>query len=130
MTSTLEELFAFQATAAGLPAFEWEVCVIPGRKFRFDFAWPAYKLLVEVNGGTFTNGSFSKRFIDVFADEGDILSCTLYKQTTAFLSPGRASGVELFTESVENLPSGEILRHGTGANSFTIKLDVSVKEVK
>ena len=59
MTSTLEELFAFQATAAGLPAFEREVCAIPGRKFRFDFAWPAYKLLVEVNGGTFTRGAHS-----------------------------------------------------------------------
>jgi len=59
MTSTLEELFAFQATAAGLPPFEREVCVIPGRKFRFDFCFRAAKLLVEINGGTFTQGGHS-----------------------------------------------------------------------
>ena len=59
MTSTLEELFAFQATAAGLPPFEREVCVIPGRKFRFDFCWRPARLLVEINGGTFTRGGHS-----------------------------------------------------------------------
>ena len=59
MTSTLEELFAFQATAAGLPAFEREVCVIPGRKFRFDFCWRPARLLVEINGGTYTKAAHS-----------------------------------------------------------------------
>ena len=57
MTSTLEELFAFQATAAGLPAFEREVCAIPGRKFRFDFCWRTARLLVEINGGTYTKAA-------------------------------------------------------------------------
>ena len=59
MTSALEELFAFQATAAGLPAFEREVCVIPGRKFRFDFCWRPARLLVEINGGTYTKAAHS-----------------------------------------------------------------------
>lgn len=51
--SDLEQLFAFQVKAAGLPEPEREVCVIPGRKFRFDFAWtePHHRLLVEVQGG-------------------------------------------------------------------------------
>ena len=59
--SELEELFAFQVKAAGLPEPEREVCVIPGRKFRFDFAWtePHHRLLVEVNGGTYTKGAHS-----------------------------------------------------------------------
>ena len=60
MTSTLEELFAFQATAAGLPAFEREVCVIPGRKFRFDFAFIEQKLLVEIQGGTYNGGAHGR----------------------------------------------------------------------
>ena len=57
--STLEEAFAFQVRALGLPEPEREVCVIPGRKFRFDFCWREAKLLVEINGGTFTQGGHS-----------------------------------------------------------------------
>lgn len=59
MTSALEEAFAFQVRALGLPEPEREVCVIPGRKFRFDFCWREAKLLVEINGGTFTQGGHS-----------------------------------------------------------------------
>ena len=57
--SDLEQLFAFQVKAAGLPEPEREVCVIPGRKFRFDFCWREARLLVEINGGTFTRGGHS-----------------------------------------------------------------------
>lgn len=49
--SDLEQLFAFQVKAAGLPEPEREYRAIKGRKFRFDFAWVERKLLVEVNGG-------------------------------------------------------------------------------
>ncbi len=59
MTSTLEDTFLFQVRALGLPEPEREVCVIPGRKFRFDFCFRAAKLLVEINGGTFTRGGHS-----------------------------------------------------------------------
>lgn len=59
MTSTLEELFAFQVKAAGLPEPEREVCVIPGRKFRFDFCWREARLLIEINGGTYTKAAHS-----------------------------------------------------------------------
>jgi very-short-patch-repair endonuclease len=57
--SELEELFAFQVKATGLPEPEREAAVIPGRKFRFDFAWLEQRLLVEVNGGTYTKGAHS-----------------------------------------------------------------------
>lgn len=60
--SDLEQLFAFQVKAAGLPEPEREVCVIPGRKFRFDFAWtePHHRLLVEVNGGNWVRGRHAR----------------------------------------------------------------------
>jgi very-short-patch-repair endonuclease len=58
--SELEELFAFQVKAAGLPEPEREVCAIPGRKFRFDFCWREARLLVEINGGTFTRGAHGR----------------------------------------------------------------------
>lgn len=49
--SDLEDKLTFQLTAADIP-FEREVKVIPGRKFRFDFAITGTKYLVEVNGST------------------------------------------------------------------------------
>jgi len=58
--SDLEQLFAFQVKAAGLPEPEREVCVIPGRKFRFDFCWREARLLVEINGGTYNGGAHGR----------------------------------------------------------------------
>lgn len=57
--SALEEAFAFQVRALGLPEPEREVCAIPGRKFRFDFCFRAAKLLIEINGGTYTKAAHS-----------------------------------------------------------------------
>ena len=57
--SELEELFAFQVKATGLPEPEREAAVIPGRKFRFDFCFREARLLIEINGGTFTKGAHS-----------------------------------------------------------------------
>ena len=57
--SELEELFAFQVKATGLPEPEREAAVIPGRKFRFDFCFTEQRLLIEVNGGTYTKGAHS-----------------------------------------------------------------------
>lgn len=34
-----------------MPEPDREVELIPGRKFRWDFAWPAHRLAVEVQGG-------------------------------------------------------------------------------
>lgn len=50
--SRLEEDLAFAMWAVGLPAPEREYQFDPGRKWRADFAWPALRLLVEVEGGT------------------------------------------------------------------------------
>ena len=48
-----EETLAAQLAQAGIP-FEREYEYAHGRKFRADFALPAYRLLVEVQGGVFT----------------------------------------------------------------------------
>lgn len=54
--SALEDKLGMQLAAAGFNAFKREFCAIPGRRFRWDFAWPDDKLLVEVHGGTFSRG--------------------------------------------------------------------------
>ena len=59
--SQLEAELALQIKALGLPEPIREYQAIKGRKFRFDFAWldPEHRLLVEVNGGTYTKGAHS-----------------------------------------------------------------------
>lgn len=59
--SDLEDTLAFQLDALGLTGYVREYQAIKGRKFRFDFAWldPEHRLLVEVNGGTYTKGAHS-----------------------------------------------------------------------
>jgi hypothetical protein len=60
--SHLEELylsaFYLEARIHGMlveaPAREYVFC--PGRRWRFDFAWPRFKLAVEIDGATFTGG--------------------------------------------------------------------------
>ena len=58
--SKLEDTLAFHVRAAGLPVPEREYPAIPGRRFRWDFAWPTFRLLLEVQGGTWVNGGHSR----------------------------------------------------------------------
>lgn len=57
--SRLEETLLTQIRLAGLPEPKREVRIIPGRKFRHDLCWDSIKLVVEVQGGTFTVGAHS-----------------------------------------------------------------------
>ena len=57
--SSLEAELALQIRALDLPEPIREYQAIKGRKFRFDFAWLEQRLLVEVNGGTYTQGAHS-----------------------------------------------------------------------
>lgn len=55
-TSQLEEAFIQYwriLAPRGLPEPSRELCVIPGRRFRCDFVWPASRLVVEVDGGQY-----------------------------------------------------------------------------
>jgi very-short-patch-repair endonuclease len=59
VTSALEDTFAAQLDAYGLTGYVREYQAIPGRKFRFDFAFIEARLLIEVQGGTFSRGAHS-----------------------------------------------------------------------
>jgi hypothetical protein len=65
-STPLEDLLLAQIREEGLPEPEREVCLIPGRKFRFDFVWRkkwGYDMIpgltVEVQGGTWVKGGHS-----------------------------------------------------------------------
>lgn len=54
--SELEETLLLQIRLAGLPEPETEYRFHPTRKWRFDLAFPAEKLAVEVEGGSWVRG--------------------------------------------------------------------------
>lgn len=49
-----------QLAALGLPAPAVEYRVVPDRRWRFDFAWPAYRLALEVEGGVWIRGRHTR----------------------------------------------------------------------
>jgi len=54
--SQLEERFANVWKILGGPEPERELQFHDERKWRFDFAWPAEKVAIEIEGGTWTQG--------------------------------------------------------------------------
>lgn len=48
--SLIVQRFEQQLAARGFPAYVKEYFAIPGREFRWDYAWPAHRLLVEIQG--------------------------------------------------------------------------------
>lgn len=63
-TDTAERTFEFQVKTSvylekwGPPATQYRFAQEPiGREWRFDFAWPAIKIGVEIQGGVWTRGA-------------------------------------------------------------------------
>jgi very-short-patch-repair endonuclease len=54
--SKLEQLLAWQLRVTGVPEWVNEYRFDAVRRWRLDFAWPAHKLGVEVEGGVYTQG--------------------------------------------------------------------------
>lgn len=60
MKSALEELFQKQLDQLGLPPAKREYRFCPPRRWRFDFAWPLFKMAVEIQGGTWIHGRHNR----------------------------------------------------------------------
>jgi len=58
--SRLEKLMASQMHGASLPEWAEEWPVIRGRDWRFDFAWPAVLVALEVEGAVFADGRHTR----------------------------------------------------------------------
>jgi hypothetical protein len=53
-------LLTMQLKALGLPAAEREYRVVPDRRWRFDFAWPAQRVALEIEGGVWIRGRHTR----------------------------------------------------------------------
>lgn len=58
--SELEDELVWQIRSIGLQKPVREHKAIPGRRFRFDLAWPEQKLAVEVQGAVWTQGRHTR----------------------------------------------------------------------
>ena len=95
--SKLEREFASQLTQAGIPYLQ-ELCPIPDRKFRFDFAF-AHRgslLLLEVQGGIWGRGGHTTG-VGVSRDAEKLNLATL-------------EGYAVFQVTAEHIRSGQALR--------------------
>ena len=57
---TLVELALSHIRDAGLPEPETELKFSADRKWRFDFAWPGYRIALEIEGGTWASGRHTR----------------------------------------------------------------------
>lgn len=58
--SDAEDALAFGMKALQITTPEREHMFMPGRRWRFDFAWPRWKVAVEVEGGLFVGGRHTR----------------------------------------------------------------------
>ena len=93
--SLLEETLVYQLLHADLPPAEREYKFHPTRKWRWDFAWPADKVAVECQGGTWTKGAHSS---------GSGLERDYEK-----INAGQLMGWRVFQASRKMIESGEVI---------------------
>lgn len=53
-------LFVAFCPAHKIPIPQREYAFWPGRRFRFDFAWPEHRVALESEGGAWTNGAHTR----------------------------------------------------------------------
>lgn len=54
------KIFAQLCLQAGIPEPVTEHRFLFGRRFRFDYAWPEYRVALEVEGGVWTGGRHTR----------------------------------------------------------------------
>ena len=89
-----ENLLDVFLRAERIKGYEREYQFHPSRKWRFDFAWPALMIAVEVEGGVWSGGRHTrgKGFVEdcVKYNEAALLGWTIFRCTTDMVRSGQA----------------------------------------
>lgn len=93
--SELSDVLSFHLRAAGIRGYAREYLFHPTRRWRFDFAWPAERIAVEVDGGQWLQGtghnSGTGRERDAEKDaEALLLGWKVFRFPTSMITDGRA----------------------------------------
>lgn len=94
MTRLADELLRAQLRDAGLPEPVREHRFCPGRRFRFDWAWPERRVALELEGGIWTRGRHTRpqgyeRDCEKYSLAA-IIGWRVVRATPAMLEDGRA----------------------------------------
>lgn len=94
--SALEDRLWMQMRALGMPLPQREVRWHPQRRWRFDFAWPAAQIAVEVEGGVWVAGRHSRGAgfvadVEKYA-EAALAGWLVLRVTAQHIKDGRAVG--------------------------------------
>lgn len=104
--SSLERIMAHHLKAAGLPEPVREHRFEPGRRWRFDFAWPERRVALEVEGGTYTRGRHCRpRGFQADSEKynaATILGWSVLRVTGADVRSGRA--LQIISQRLEQHP--------------------------
>lgn len=136
----LEDLLAHQIRALALPKPEREHAFHPERKWRFDFAWPAFMIAVEVDGGTYSRGRHVRP--EGFEKDAEKLNAAaelgwrVYRYTSGMIRSGHAVTaikVTLEREATQLVPRcsrGHRVVQSTGDCSTVVELKPDPDDVR
>lgn len=85
-----------------LPPYDREAALIPGRKFRFDFAWREQRLAVEIQGGTFGAGRSAHTGASLIRDHEKANLAAIYGWRIVYLN-ARNMTKRALPEAVETI---------------------------
>lgn len=113
--SHLEDTLAAHIKLLGLPEPIREYVAIPGRRFRWDFAWPNFRLLLEVQGGTWGKGAHSGGVgASRDCEKGNLATCAGWRTlavTTDQIRKGQAVRfLQAFFNDEPNLGDADMIR--------------------
>src|SRR5260363_437177 len=106
--SVLEAQFALRVRVAKLPEPQREYRFDADRRWKFDFAWPDWKIAVECEGGIWTQGRHT-RALGFEAECSKYNAATVqgwrvYRFTAGMVTSGAA--VELLTQAIQQAARG------------------------
>jgi hypothetical protein len=106
MTSELENIFNLQLMAYKITGYEREYKFHPSRRFRFDYAWPAQMIAVELQGGVWGKKSGHNSGTGIIAEmeksnQAQMLGWQVYK---FFVDQVKSGEAIQFMQSILSMP--------------------------